>query len=294
MKVVRSKVIGFCFGVSNTIDKAEECVALSRESGLPCYSIGALIHNKDVVRHYEELGLKCIKGPEGVSPGIALVRAHGVPDRVKREYLDAGFNVIDSTCPIVTKGAATIRKAAQKGIRTMIIGVKGHAETLGLQGVETPEGEAVESIMVYRLEDAQALVESGTVSPDEEIVVVCQTTYPEYYFNLIKEYLGSHFSKIRFSNAPCGATLARKKAALELASQTDAVIVIGGRSSENTKGLALVVKETGKPVYCIENTDDLTEDLLKELSAYSSIGICSGSSTPTPIIRAVEEILERL
>jgi len=294
MKVVRSKVIGFCFGVSNTIDKANECVALSRKSGLPCYSIGALIHNKDVVKHYEDLGMKCIKGPEDVAPGIALVRAHGVPDRVKREYLNAGFNVIDSTCPIVAKGAVTIRKAAQRGIRTMIIGVKDHAETLGLQGVEVSEGTVVESIMIYRLEDAKALVESGTVSPDEEIVVVCQTTYPEHYFNLIRDCLSSYFKKIKFSNSPCGATLARKKAALELASQTDAVIVIGGKSSENTKGLAIVVKDTGKPVYCIENTDDLTEDFLKELSVYSSIGICSGSSTPTTIIRAVEEILERL
>ncbi len=294
MKVIRSKVIGFCFGVANTIDKADECIVLSRETSLPCYSVGDLIHNKDMVRHYEELGMKSIKTAKGSEPGIALIRAHGVPDRVKREYRDAGFNVVDSTCPIVEKGAQTIRKAAQKGIKTIIIGVKGHAETLGLQGVEVSEGVEVESISLYTLEDALRLVSSKTLKKDDEIVVVVQTTFPGNLFEEIKSVLRNHFTKIRFSNDPCGATLARKKAAIELANSTDAVVVVGGRNSENTKGLARVVSEFGKPVYCIENAGDLDEELRNELSGYSCVGLCSGSSTPTSIIKGVEEILEWL
>ncbi len=294
MKVVRSKVIGFCFGVSNTIAKADECVALAKESGMPCYSIGDLIHNKDMVKHYNDLGMTTVKSSEGVKPGIALVRAHGVPDKVKREYLEKGFQVIDSTCPIVEKGAQTIRKAAQKGVKTVIIGVKGHAETIGLQGVETSPDNVVDSIMVYGLDDAENLIGSGILDADEEIVVVVQTTFPSNVFEAIKTVLKEHFTKIRFSNSPCGATLTRKKAAIELADQTDAVVVVGGRNSENTKGLARVIVETGKPVYCIENAADLDEKLRNELSGYSCVGLCSGSSTPTNIIRGVEEILERL
>ena len=81
---------------------------------------------------------------------------------------------------------------------------------------------------------------------------------------------------------------------MELSSQCDAILVIGGRNSENTKGLARALDVTGKPVYFIENEKDLDKDLLSKLCGFSVLGICSGSSTPTSVIRAVEEILEKL
>ncbi len=294
MKVVRSKVIGFCFGVSNTITNADDCIALAKSKGLPCYSIGDLIHNKDKVRHYESLGLKSVETCEGIEPGVALIRAHGVPDRVRRSFESKGFILMDSTCPIVEKGAKTIKKAGMKGIKTIIIGVKGHAETIGLQGVETQDGKVVESLTLYSLEDADRLVGSDELGRDDEIVVVVQTTFPEDSFRAIRRILKGHFTNIRFSNSPCGATRARRKAALDLAEQTDAIVVVGGRNSENTRGLALAIAETGRPVYSIENADELDEDLRKELSGYGCVGLCSGSSTPINIIRGVEEILERL
>ena len=84
------------------------------------------------------------------------------------------------------------------------------------------------------------------------------------------------------------------KAALELSSQCDAILVIGGRNSENTKGLARSLEVTGKTVFCVENEKDLDADLLNKLSGFNVVGLCSGSSTPTSVIRAVEEILEKL
>ena len=291
MKVVRSKVIGYCFGVANTIEKAGECIAKAREENLPCYSIGALIHNKDVVEDFAKQGMRNSDSPDGLEPGIALVRAHGIPEELRRRYTDAGFHVVDSTCPIVAKGAATLRKAAQKGFDTIIIGVKGHAETIGLMGVELPDGTPVRSHLISSIDDARALRDAGESDPDADIIVVVQTTFPVKEFQAIRRFLKAGFNRIRFSNSPCGATEARSKAALELASQTDAVIVIGGRNSENTKGLARIVADTGKPVFSIENDRDLDAEFLNRLSCYGSVGICSGSSTPTSIIRAVEEIL---
>ena len=124
-------------------------------------------------------------------------------------------------------------------------------------------------------------------------MVVVQTTFPDAEFQTIRKILKSAFKEIRFSNQPCGATAKRQKAAIELAGECDAVIVIGGKNSENTKVLARVVeKNTGKPVFCIENASDLGSDIIRELSEFSSVGICSGSSTPTATIRKVEEILE--
>ena len=294
MKVVRSKVIGYCFGVANTIEKAGDCIAMAREENLPCYSIGSLIHNKDVVESFAQQGLRISDSPDGLEPGIALVRAHGIPDALRRRYADAGFRVVDSTCPIVAKGAATLRKAAQKGFKTIIIGVKGHAEAIGLMGVELPDGTPVRSVLISSIEDARDLRYSGGLDPDADIIVVVQTTFPVKEFQAIRRFLKSGFSRIRFSNSPCGATETRSKAALELASQTDAVIVIGGKNSENTKGLARIAANSGKPVFSIENDKDLDDDLLKKLSGFTSVGICSGSSTPTSIIRAVEELLSGL
>ncbi|MBQ5365244.1 MAG: hypothetical protein IIU49_04150, partial [Spirochaetales bacterium] len=178
MKVVRSKVIGYCFGVANSIDKAVECIEMARKENLPCYSIGSLIHNKDVVGYFSAQGMKNSEGPEGLEPGIALVRAHGIPEKLRRAYTDAGFKVVDSTCPIVAKGANTVRKAAQKGYKTVIIGVKGHAEAIGLMGVELHDGSPVRSRLVSCPEDAENLINSGELNPDDEITVVVQTTFP--------------------------------------------------------------------------------------------------------------------
>ena len=293
MKVIRSKVIGYCFGVSNTIEKAGLCIEKAKADNLPCYSIGQIIHNKDVVRHFTNLGMQVTDRCDGFEPGVALIRAHGIPDNIRRQYLEAGFSLVDSTCPIVAKGASALRKAAQNGKKTIIIGVKGHAETIGLQGVETSEG-LVQSKLVCSMEEAQALVSSGELDENDDIVVVVQTTFPEREFNSIRRYLKTYFRNIRFSTTPCGATSSRIKAALELAEQCDAIFVIGGRNSENTKGLAKALDGTGKPVYCIENEKDLDGELLAQLSGFSTVGICSGSSTPTLVIRAVEDILERL
>ena len=295
MKVIRSKVIGYCFGVANTIEKAEQCIELSRQRNLPCYSIGYIIHNKDVVSRFEKLGMVTTNNPDGKKAGIALVRAHGISDALRRSYLDAGFTLVDSTCPIVAKGAATLRKVASKGTKTIIIGIEGHAETVGLQGVEDSFGKIIKSELLCSASDAKAFAESGLIGKDQPIVVVVQTTFPEDEFCKIRTILKEAFSDIRFSNSPCGATAKRQKAAIELAKECDAVVVIGGKNSENTKVLAKVVAEKcNQPVFCIENADDLDPKTQKELSGFSTVGICSGSSTPISTIREVEQILEQL
>ena len=295
MKVLRSKVIGYCFGVANTIEKAQQCIELSRQEGRPCYSIGSIIHNKDVVGMFRDKGMVTTEGPEGLEPGVALIRAHGIPDRLRRSYREAGFTLVDSTCPIVGKGASTLRKAAQKGQKTLIIGVKGHAETIGLQGVEDDSGNPVDSVLICSEDDARTFIASGSMKDDRGIVVVVQTTFPEDEFSRIRDILKASVPDIRFSNSPCGATEKRQEAAKELAQVCDAVVVIGGRDSENTRVLAKVVgSSSGKPVFSIENADDIDEGLKKRLSGFGTVGVCSGSSTPTSTIREVEEILERI
>lgn len=294
MKVLRSKVIGYCFGVSNTMDNATMCIGLAKQKGCRCYSIGSLIHNEDVVNHFRRQGLEAIKSPSGVVPGIALVRAHGIPDADRRAFMDAGFELVDSTCPIVAKGAKTLRKAALKGHKTMVIGVRGHAETIGLMGVETAPGVLVGSELICSLEEAKSFVANGRFASDDEIVVVTQTTFKAVEFQRIRRYLKENFSNIRFSTSPCGASTSRVAAVLELARQVDAIVVVGGKHSENTKGLAIAVSGTGKPVFEILNETEIDDEMRRRLAVCESVGICSGSSTPTYVIKAVEDVLSKI
>lgn len=294
MKVVRSKVIGYCFGVSNTIENAKACLEKANEKHCPCYSIGNLIHNEDVVERFRRKGLVTIKSPEGNEKGIALVRAHGIPDKDRRAFLDAGFEIVDSTCPIVAKGANTLRRASKKGKRTIVMGVAGHAETLGLMGVETEPGVTVPSVLICNEEDAHSLIASNSIGKDESIVVVTQTTFKVADYNRIRKLLKEHFSDISFSNSPCGASSTRVSAVIELAQNTDAIVVVGGKHSENTKGLAIAAAKVGKPVYQILNEKDMDAAMKNELSGFQSIGICSGSSTPTYVIKAVEDVIAAL
>lgn len=294
MKVLRSKVLGYCFGVANTIEKAHACTVNARQKGCPCYSIGNLIHNEDVVRRFESQGLVSIKSPEGITPGIALIRAHGIPDRDRRAFQQLGFELVDSTCPIVAKGAQTIRNAALKGRRTIVLGVKDHAETLGLLGVETPDCKAVPSILLCSLSDAVYLVEHGNLDKNEDIVVITQTTFKLSEYNEIKKFLKENFENIRFSNQPCGASKTRIDAVTELSKSCDAVVVVGGKQSENTKGLAMVAMELGKPVFQILNEKDIDAAMINDLKKYSTVGLCSGSSTPTYVIKAVEDTLAKI
>lgn len=294
MKVLRSKVIGFCFGVSNTLENASKCIEMAKQKGCPCYSIGSLIHNEDVVNHFQKQGLVTIKGPSDAQPGIALVRAHGIPDAERRAFLDAGFELLDSTCPIVAKGADYLRKAAKRGKRTIVIGVKGHAETVGLLGVEVSAEKAVQSKLLCSMDDAKELVENGFFEVEEEIVVVTQTTFKASEFQRIKELLSEQYPNIKFANSPCGASTSRVAAVLELAQNTDAVVVVGGKASENTKGLAIAASKVGKPVFEILNAAEIDDAMKSKLAGFETVGLCSGSSTPTYVFKAVEDALSKL
>ena len=294
MKTIRSDVIGYCFGVSKTIQDAQACLEKAKAKGVACYSIGSLIHNKFVVDSFVKQGMTTIEEASDAQPGIALVRAHGIPESQKRDFLEKGFEVVDSTCPIVAKGSEALRNAAKKGKALVIIGFRGHAEVVGLQGVEVQEGKRIEAHLISSLEEAKAFVASGLVGIDQAITVVTQTTFGQEDFNAIRDCLKSHFTNITFPTQPCGATSQRIKAVKKLASIVDAVVVVGGKNSANTKGLANVAQNQGKRAFLIESVADIDENMRGELAKYNCVGLCSGSSTPSAMIDPIEELLESL
>lgn len=294
MKVVRGEVLGFCFGVSNTMNMALECLRIAERKGLPCYSIGDLIHNKDVVDYFKEKGLRVIKDSDDASAGVALIRAHGIPDADKRAFKAAGFELLDSTCPTVLKGANAIRKAASQGRNIIVLGFAGHAETLGLQGVEVEEGVVAKTHLITSVEDAERFVKSNTLDDGDPVFVVTQTTFPRDRYEEIASILKGRFKDIGFGNVPCPACKRRIDDAVSTALKCDAAVVVGGADSANTRNLANEVRKTGRPVFFVENAAGLDDDALSKMAQYGSVALLSGSSTPMWVIEEVEARLKEL
>jgi len=289
LEIVRSSVLGFCYGVRSTIDKANLCLKAGKKENLPAYSIGALIHNDDITNYFEGEGLKVIKRPEDAKPGIALIRAHGIPDSLREEFIKAGYTLMDSTCQNILSTKKKIREYHKAGRKIIVLGIRNHAETLCLLGTRTEDNEDIECTFVSNLDsfrDAAAKIDS-----EVPVLVVTQTTFPkDLYFQAVAVFR-LHFKDIVIGNKPCHACVMRQAAALNLADECDAVLVVGGKKSENTTNLAEIVRQTGKPVWLIENKREMDGAFVEKIRQYGKVGICSGTSTPTGII---EEVIAKL
>jgi 4-hydroxy-3-methylbut-2-enyl diphosphate reductase len=289
LEIVRSSVLGFCYGVKSTIEKANSCLKAGKKENLPAYSIGALIHNADITRYFESEGLKVIKKPEDATPGIALIRAHGIPDSLREDFIKAGYKLVDSTCHNILSTKKKIREAHNEGRKVIVLGVKNHAETLCLLGTRTEDGKDIECTFISETDNFKAAVAS--IDPETPIIVVTQTTFPkDLYFQAVA-VIRLHFKDIVIGNKPCHACVMRQVAALNLADECDAVIVVGGKKSENTNNLAEIIKQTGKPVWLIENGREIDNSFVEIIRKFDKVGVCSGTSTPTEII---EEVIAKL
>ena len=290
MRTVRSTILGYCQGVRETVSKASECLELARKKGLPAYSIGNLIHNPDVIRTFEEKGLKEIKDPSGGERGVALIRAHGIPDKLRREFTDAGFELLDSTCTVILHTQSIIRKESGKRV-IAVIGVRDHAETKCLAGTMTTDGREIEGVNISSEEDLDAMF--GRYGKDTALCVVTQTTFPPELYRLFRDRISAYYNNVLFANGLCGACTQRTRIAVELLEKNGSAVVIGGRQSENTANLAKALKVCGKPVVLIENRDNLDENTLRLLFENQDVVVCSGTSTPDYIIDSVVEKLEQ-
>jgi len=194
-----------------------------------------------------------------------------VPPEDEKALADAGFTVINATCPRVVRVQVIINKFAQKGYATIIVGDKKHPEVVGLLGYARENGHTVTS-----LDQLEALPRFETA------VVVAQTTQNTGFYDEIKDWCKTNAPHYELFDTICGSTEKRQNEARELARTHDAVIVVGGKQSGNTKRLAQVAQETGTPATHIE---DACEIDYGALSHAKSIAITAGASTPNWIIK---------
>jgi len=277
VKIVIAKTAGFCMGVRRAV---EMVLDTNRRGDRPIYTYGPLIHNPQVLNIFKEKGISTLDDIPERGDGSILVRAHGVPPDAKKKLDQAGFEVIDATCPRVIKVQTIIRKHAEKGYASIIIGDRDHPEVVGLMGYSGGNGHVVNNI-----DDLKSLPEF------EKAILVAQTTQNTNFFDQVVSWVEHGFPHYKIFNTICDSTEKRQKEVKRMAASVDALIVVGGYNSGNTKRLAEIAREAGKPVLHVETEADIETN---ELAGADCVGITAGASTPNWIIRRVYRKLETM
>ena len=281
MGIKLAKTAGFCMGVKRAVDVVLDLAG--KKNGGPIYTYGPLIHNPQTVELLRKRGIIPVRSLDEFDqapPGAAMViRAHGISLAERRKIREKGFRIIDATCPKVAHVQAIIRKHAAKGFIILIVGDWEHPEVNGLLGFAGESGFVLgDPGDVDRLPDL----------PNDKVCVVAQTTQSLEEYAAVVRRVRERFPEAVVFDTICDSTETRQTEIKALAAETDAVVIIGGRNSANTRRLAELAKLQGKPTYHIEASDELQAI---EVEPYRRIGVSAGASTPNWIIDRVMDHL---
>ncbi len=277
MEVRLAKSAGFCFGVNKAMEKVYE--QIDRADGKKIYTYGPIIHNEEVVKELASKGVEVIESLEELTnreKGVLIIRSHGVAKEVSEKMEEAGFTVVDATCPFVKRIHNIVQKESALGKKIVIIGNPGHPEVEGIKGWCAGKAFIIETIQE---------AEEFEAARDEQICIVSQTTFNYNKFKDIVEIFEKRGYDINVVNTICNATQERQTEAREIASVADAMIVIGGTHSSNSKKLYEICKGECDNTHFIQTLDDLHLELPKSVRL---VGITAGASTPNNIIEEVQ------
>jgi 4-hydroxy-3-methylbut-2-en-1-yl diphosphate reductase len=280
---------GFCWGVVRTVEIAEQELA---ESG-KLYSLGEIIHNPEEIERLGAKGLKTIRHEDlaKVKDAKVLIRAHGEPPETYRKARDLGIELIDATCPVVTKVQERIRKFYDRQYQVVIFGKKDHAEVIGLVGHTNNTAVVVKSV-----DDLEK------IDFTKKTVLFSQTTMDKETFyairDAIKERIQAEFEVGTFEEMAidfhakdtiCGQVSGRDKKLREFARINDVVIFVAGKMSSNGKVLYEIAKSENKQTYFIEDENEL---LPEWFDGVEHVGISGATSTPQWLMERVKKTIE--
>ena len=268
---------GFCMGVQRAVEMARKA---PETHPAPIHTYGPLIHNNQVLQLLADKGIHPIQGLPAKGAGTMIIRAHGIPPQDQSRIQAAGFQVLDATCPRVKKVQVIIQRYAKEDYGVIIVGDHNHAEVAGLMGYAGPKGVVVQTLAA--LKDLPAFTRA---------IIVAQTTQNTVLFRQVRHWTSAHHPHYKIFNTICDSTEKRQAEVRMLANQVEAFVVIGGRNSGNTRRLAEIARETGRPALHIETEEDLDLAALRE---FSDLGVTAGASTPPWITERVCRVLEGL
>ena len=277
MNVILAESAGFCFGVQRAVDVVNKQI---EEGDGFLYTYGPIIHNEEVVKEFESHGVQVMdeNRMETYAPGTVIIISHGITKEVEEKLNALGHNVIDATCPFVKKIHRIVDEHSKNGEYIVVIGNPDHPEVRGIVGWINGDN--------YQVISDEARATNFSVNSDTDICIVSQTTFNHNKFQELVEIIKQKGYHIIVLNTICDATNKRQVEAFDIASQVDAMLVIGSKNSSNTQKLYEICKTRCNNTYYIQTADDFQPS---DLSSIESVGITAGASTPNNIIEEVQK-----
>ncbi|MEO8207924.1 MAG: 4-hydroxy-3-methylbut-2-enyl diphosphate reductase [Chloroflexota bacterium] len=267
-----AKRTGFCYGVREAIDKAKE----SSAEGKLTHTLGQVVHNEGVVRDLQSLGIRTVDTLDDVTEGAAVViRAHGVRPEVMDRASERGLEVIDGTCTWVIQEQRELTRLVEEGYTIVLLGTPKHPEVVGLLGF------APDAIVVDEEEDW------GKIPARKRMALISQSTQPPWKFEKLAAFMVGRSHELKIVNTVCPVTIRRQQDTLEAAREVDLMVVVGGRSSANTKELTRLCGIAGTPAIQVESVRDLEDPTAFEGSRV--VGVTGGTSTPIEDLHLVAQ-----
>jgi (E)-4-hydroxy-3-methyl-but-2-enyl pyrophosphate reductase len=268
---------GFCYGVREAIDKAKEAAAAGKRT----HTLGQVVHNEGVIAALQAQGIQTVDTLEEVHDGAAVViRAHGVRPEVLARAEDRGLEVIDGTCTWVIQEQREITRLVEEGYTIVLLGTPRHPEVVGLLGF------APDAIVVDEEEDWEKIPHR------KKMALLSQSTQPPWKFEKLAALMVGRCHELKIANTVCPVTIRRQQDTMEAAAEVDLMVVVGGRSSANTKELTRLCSIVGTRAIQIESEDDLTDPAV--FGDARVVGVTGGTSTPIEDLRCVAERILRV
>ena len=282
MSIRVGKYAGFCFGVSRAVQLVEQAA----EAGKRVCTLGPIIHNRHVVEKFAAMGVRVIEDPAQAEPGeTVVVRAHGIPREMEERLKALPVEVVDATCPFVTRIHNLVKEAQGEGRIPVIIGTRTHPEVVGIsswssraQVFETPQ-------------ELEAWAQKPEISLDSPICMVSQTTLTANLWNLCVEIAKKQFTNLKIFDTICKATENRQREAAQMSEVCQAMVVVGDPKSSNTCRLAAICREHCGQVALVENASELNPGFFR---GALDVGITAGASTPAWIIKEVNNTMSEI
>lgn len=282
MEIIRAANAGFCLGVSLALKKLELALdAIQNSSNLRICTLGPIIHNPQVLAHFTQQGVMCINADQAQPDDYILIRAHGITRQTEEQLRKQCRHVEDATCPKVKKTQLGIAKATTR--KTLLLfGEADHPEVRGL--VSYAQGSAH---IFNSLEE----LENIPLYPDRGYVLASQTTQDKALFEAIAKKLTEKLPRLKILDTICNATRDRQNEAQKIAAQVDAMIIVGGKNSGNTRRLADLAAKICQNTWHVEQCNELQPEWFENIK---KVGLAAGASTPKNIIDGIENWLEKI
>ena len=275
MEILIGKTAGFCYGVQRAVDGAKNELQKNRE----------IVHNKQVINELENMGITFISDVQNAKNKL-IIRAHGEPKQTYSIAKKQNIEIIDFTCPNVLKIHNLADEYSKNNFFIFLCGSKKHPENIG-----TISYCGTNVFVIENVEDVPEALKHLKKSKKDKLLLISQTTYSLENFEKIEDSIKSNLSsniEIVIKNTICNATVARQKETKELSSKVDAMIIIGGINSSNTKKLYEIASSNCKNTIAIQTCDDIN---LNTLLNINTIGVMAGASTPK---KSIEDVINKL